>query len=315
MNQTKHALVIGGVALDEIALPTTHLTNVVGGSAVYGALASILFSPTFISGVYGSDFPQDYLKRLEDKGIETSFLKASQKASFRWSGKYSQDLASITNINESIGAFEDFKVPQFGKKKDLIAAAFIANNDPESQIEIMENLNSGTIKILDSMDLWVLDKRQSLMNAIKLADVLLINEAEAHLLFRGLTAVPDLMEKIMRLGPKVVIYKRGEHGVVMYGRLGTLVVPSYPLSYAIDPSGAGDVFGGALAGVLSRFGTLDERSIKTAVLLASITSSFVVENYATDGIIDVHAEEVKNRANLFFKTMPCKEMFDLSILA
>lgn len=314
MHTKMYSLVIGGIAIDDIQLPHETLTGVVGGSAIYGSLASSIFTPTYLGGVMGEEFPKDFHKRMIDLGIDMSMLQRSKKPSFHWSARYSSDLSTVTTLHQQLNAFEDFKTPNFKDAQSPIAAAFVSNIDPEIQIKILNSLPKKTIKIIDSMDLWVVEKRKQLREAISLADILLINEAEMQLFVPEPIPVVDKVEKMMEIGPKVVIYKRGEYGLTMYGKLGTMTIPSYPLSYAVDPSGAGDVLGGSLAGVLARYHSLTPKAMKTAIVLASIVASYVVEDYVTDGVIDLTLEEVLNRTKLFLTQLPSDEEIDLASL-
>jgi len=300
-------LIYGAIALDDIYFPSTTLKNVVGGSAVYASLAASLFTDATIGGVLGSDFPKEYLKTLRSKQIDLSVLQKSSKPSFYWKAIYSEDLSNLTTLKLDMNALEDFKVDGLKLKASNCKVAFIANIDPDIQLQIMQALPDKTIKILDSMDLWIIEKRKLLEKVLKFTDIFLIGEKEVHLFADGEKMIQSIINKTMSFGPKVVIVKKGEHGMCMYGKLGTLAIPSYPLTYAIDPSGAGDSLGGVIAGVLSRIGSLNEKSIKTALMIGTVVSSFVVEDYVTERLHNLSTDEIRNRLQMFLTQLPNSE--------
>ena len=299
------------LAIDDITLPDTVLTKVVGGSSTYAALASSLFAPTVLGSIVGNDFPEKYLTFLAKRGVDTRGVQHSKKPSFHWVAKYSDDLHDVKTIKNELNAFEDFRVPPLKKYTKGCYSAFISNIDPDIQLKILKLLPKKTITIIDSMDLWMIEKLPALKKAIKLADIFMVSEPEAEVLVQEKLPLPSLIERLMLLGPKVVIYKRGEHGIAMYGKMGTLIVPSYPLTFAVDPSGAGDALGGAIAGVLSRLGRFDRQSMASAMVLGSIIASFTVEGYGTEGLEQVILPEVINRAKVFLSQLPCEDHLNL----
>lgn len=298
------ALICGGIAVDDIRLPSTMLTGVVGGSAIYGSLASQLFTQTILGGAIGHDFPHDFLEFLKRKHIDISHLVHSKKPSFRWKGQYSEDLSILQTTDQRMNAFEDFKLDGLQHAAKNCGVVFISNIDPSIQLELIQQLPSKVVKTLDSMDLWIVEKREALKRVLRQVDVFFVSMEEATLLVESRGPILAMVEKIMTYGPKTVVLKKGQHGLTMYGRMGTFSIPSYPLAHVVDPSGAGDSLGGAIAGILARLGRFDQDAMKTALFLGNVIASFVIEDYATKALHDITIKEVVNRAKTFLHQLP-----------
>jgi ribokinase len=297
-------LICGGIAIDDIRLPGEFYSKVVGGSAIYASLAASLFSPTILSGVVGQDFPKDYLEKLKKKKVDLSNVQYSKLPSFRWKGKYSDDLSGLITTDQRTNAFSEFRLDGLENVAKNCKVVFLSNIDPDIQFNLMKNLPCKVVKMLDSMDLWIVEEREKLKKVLAMTDVFFVSSREARLLVEQESPFLEVVEKIMLLGPKVVVVKKGEHGLTMYGKMGTIAVPSYPLSMAIDPSGAGDSLGGAVAGVLSSIGRFDSSSMATAIVVGNIVASFVVEGISTSSLLDLTKDEVVNRAKTFLSQLP-----------
>ncbi len=307
-------MVIGGIAIDDISLPDTQLTKVVGGSAIYGSLASSLFVPTVLGGVLGRDFPNDFLTKLKNRGVNLNFLQRSKKPSFRWKARYSNDLSEIKVTSQQINAFAEFNPDIVVDEAQDCGAVFISNIDPEIQLQLVNVIPKSVIKILDSMDIWMIEKKEVLLEVIKKVDVICLSHSEAGYLVENDKPLFQIIDRLLALGPKVLVIKKGEYGLSIYGAMGTLSIPSYPLTHVIDPSGAGDAFGGTLAGVLTRLGNLDSSSMATAAFIGSTIASFVVEGYATETLMNLTKNEVMNRSKVFLNQIPQAENINLSAL-
>lgn len=299
-----NTIICGGIAIDDISLPKIKLVNEVGGSAVYASLAASIFCPTLLAGIIGNDFPKEFGEVLKDRGIDTQHIQHSEKPTFRWKGKYTEDLSSITVIDQQLNAYHDFQLDGVVSAARRCKTIFFSNIDPEIQLKIIDKIPKRTIKLLDSMDLWIVEKRDLLIKVLEKVDIFFIGLKEATLLVEEDLPVYEMVNKILSYGPKVVVLKKGEYGLSVYGSFGTLAVPSYPLTHAIDPSGAGDSLGGAIAGVLARVGELNKSNLFASVLLGSIVSSFVVEGYATQSLQQLSLREVINRTKTFLRQLP-----------
>lgn len=299
------SLVLGTFAIDDITLPNLQLTKVVGGAASYASLASSLFANTGVGGVAGKDFPVDFINTLKEKNIDISNIQHSELPSFRWKALYSADLNNLETTYQSMNAARnlDINLINEGTSKTT-KAVFFSNLDPNYQLQMVEKVPKHVMKLLDSMDLWIVEKREILKKVLKHIDIYFVSEEEARLLLGKSLPIHEVVDEIMRLGPRVVVIKKGRHGLSMYGELGTLSIPSYPLAHAVDPSGAGDSLGGAVTGALARLGKFDFNSVATALFLGSVVASFVVEGYTMDPLITLSLDEVLNRADTYLKQLP-----------
>jgi sugar/nucleoside kinase (ribokinase family) len=294
----------GSLSLDQINLPGTETMNLVGGSALYASLASSLFCETGILGVLGNDYPKEPLALLEKKGIDTTLLQHSKKPSFRWSADYSADLSQALTTNRSFNSFADFDVSLLKGKMSEVKAIYVGKNDPTTQKALFDLTQKKAIQIMSTRANWITNRREDLEKALASADIFLLHDRELKLLVGPNLSLPEMIEKAMTLGPKVIVLMRDEHGLVMYGKMGNMVVPSYPMAFAVDPTGAGDAFGGALTGVLGCLGKLTPTTMRKALVLASIVASYVVEDYGTASLENLTVSQVRNRATLFLAQLP-----------
>lgn len=301
-------LICGGIAIDDIKFPGEALKGVVGGSAIYASLASAIFVPTIVSGVIGKDFPSDFIVKLAKRNIDISFLQKSSKSSFRWRGQYSDDLSILRTTDQRMNAFSDFKLDGLGNAAKNCKVVFLSNIDPQIQLDLIEKLPSKVIKMLDSMDLWIVEKREVLKKALSFTDIFFVSLNEAKMLVEIEAPILEIVERIMLLGPKVVIVKKGEYGLTMYGKMGTCAVPAYPMATTVDPSGAGDSLGGAVAGVLAKLGRFDSLSMTKALVVGNIVSSFVVEGLSIDPLMTLKRREIINRAKTFLSQLPSSDL-------
>jgi sugar/nucleoside kinase (ribokinase family) len=302
------SLFYGALALDDIDLPSLSMRDVPGGYGVYGTLAASIFCDVGLLSVLGADFPKRFLKTMEKRGVNTSLVQKSKKPSFRWEAKYSHENSKIVTINREFNSFKDFD-PKKLKGLSAVKAVFVSKNDPVVQKQILDAVPKKAIKIIETERNWITNQRKDVLKAMKDVDIILINEREMRLLVKEDFSIPLMVEKLMLLGPKVVILKRGEQGLVMYGKYGTMIVPCYPLTYAVDSVGVGSSLAGALVGILGCMEELNAKNLKTALILASTVSSFVVEDYGTGVLEELTINEVINRASRYLGQLP--SMYDL----
>ncbi|MFZ2199533.1 MAG: PfkB family carbohydrate kinase [Microgenomates group bacterium] len=301
------SLILGTFAIDDISLPKENLVGVVGGATSYAGLASGLFTSTGVAGVAGADFPQKFVDNLSEKGIDVSNIQRSKKPSFRWKALYSNDLVNLTTTYLSMNAAVDLDVDKIDKISSNVKVVFLSNLDPEYQLKMVNNIPGHVIKLLDSLDLWIVEKRDVLKKVLSKVDIYFVSEDEAKLLIGKSLPVHEMVNEIMQLGPKVVVIKKGRHGLSMFGSLGIISIPSYPMVNVVDPSGAGDSLGGAVAGVLARLGTFNFEAVATALFLGSVVSSFVVEGHTLEPLLNLTLDNVLNRADMYLKQLPSHE--------
>ena len=287
-------LVVGSIALDTIETPFDRAEQVAGGSAVYiAAAASYFAAPIRLVGVVGSDFPKSELDFLESRGIDLEGLQVVEGGkTFHWTGRYHHDLNERDTLDTQLNVFENFNpvLPDsYTKSKYLI----LGNIDPVLQLRVIDSLESKPALIVcDTMNFWITGKNKELLETLKRVDVVIVNDSEARLL----TSEPNLVRaagKIIKLGPRIIIIKKGEHGALLF--TGDLVfsAPGYPLEFIYDPTGAGDTFAGGFIGHLARTEDLSDHNLKKAVVYGSVMASFGVGKFGTEALknlsdLDIH---------------------------
>lgn len=294
----------GSLSIDQINLPGTETMELVGGSALYASLAAALFCEAGVLSVLGNDFPKDPMALLKKKHVNTTLLQRSKKPSFRWSADYSGDLSRASTTNRSFNSFAEFDSKRLKGKLSDVKAIYVGKNDPILQRELFGLTSKNAIQIMSTRANWITNRRDDLKMALERADIFLLHDEELKLLVGPHLSLPEMIEKAMALGPKVIVLMRDEHGLVMYGKMGTMVVPSYPMAFAVDPTGAGDAFGGALTGVLGCLGRLTPKTMRKALVLASIVASYVVEDYGIASLENLTISQIMNRAKLFLTQLP-----------
>jgi sugar/nucleoside kinase (ribokinase family) len=265
-------LIVGSMAFDDLDLPTTKARDVVGGAATYAALAASHFSTVRIVAVVGSDFPQPTLDDLARRGVDVLGVERAAGKTFRWWGRYADDLGSRTTLDTQLNVFAELDVLNQVKKPRLVAA--------------------------DTMNFWIEGERKLLGQVLERIDLLVVNDEE----LRQLAQVRNLKlaaRAVMGMGPKRLIVKRGEFGALLFDEEGSFFVPAYPLEAEIDPTGAGDTFAGALLGYLAQKGSLDRATFRRALHAASTVASFCVEDVGTKRLASLqHAHIVARQAEL-----------------
>ena len=271
-------LVLGTVALDNIRTPSGVRRDLLGGSAAHFCMSARLFSDVHLVAVIGQDFPQKHIRFLKSKKINLSSLKIADGKSFRWEGEYKkEDFNTALTLATEIGVLAAYQPHVAHHQRDL-PTVFLANIDPDVQIGLLKMIKKPRLIGLDSMNLWIAHKRPSLRKLMKMVDIFVANDGEA----RALTGENNLIKAakaLRRFGPKMVVVKKGEHGVLFYSDSFMFSFPAYPVEKVVDPTGAGDTFAGGLMGYLSRAKTLNRKSLKEAVIYATTLASFNVEGF------------------------------------
>lgn len=292
-------LVVGSVALDSVRTPFGEVEEVLGGSATYFSVAASFFSPVRVVAVVGEDFPAEHLDFLASRGVDVRGLRRVPGKTFRWRGFYGYDLNEAHTLDTQLNVFEDFDpdIPEEYRDSQFV---FLANIDPVLQLRVLEQVPSPQLTICDTMNFWIENRRSELVELIARVDCLLLNDSEA----RQLAGEPNLIaagRKLQSMGPRRVIIKKGEHGVIMLGENSYFSLPAYPLETVFDPTGAGDSFGGGFLGALSRENDLSEEAVRRAVVYGSVVASFAVESFSCDRLRNLSGEEIKARYNEFME--------------
>jgi sugar/nucleoside kinase (ribokinase family) len=292
-------LVVGSVALDTVDTPFGNVKDALGGSAVYiGAAASYFTAPIRLVAVVGGDFPKEHLRFMESRHMDIDGLQVIEEGkTFRWGGKYHYDLNVRDTLFTQLNVFEKFdpKIPEGYRVSGYVC---LGNIDPVLQLQVLNQLNKPRLIVGDTMNYWIETKPKELTETMKRMDVLIVNDSEARLL----TQQPNLIKaakQIIRMGPKVVIIKKGEHGATLVTEDTIFAAPAYPLENIFDPTGAGDSFAGGFVGWLARTDDLSPDNLKRAVVYGSTLASFCVEKFSIDGLRELSYLKIHDRFRSF----------------
>jgi len=286
-------LVVGSVALDSVTTPFGQAIEVLGGSATYFSYAASFFTDVKLVAVVGEDFPKPHLMTLKDGGVDLSGLQVTRGQTFRWVGEYGFDLNEARTVDTRLNVFADFR-PSLSAAHRKVPFLFLANIDPELQLEVLRQAERPQLVALDTMNFWIEGKRQALLKVLAEVDVLLINDSET----RQLAREPNLIKAaraILALGPRTVVVKRGEYGALMVSDGSFFFVPAYPMESVLDPTGAGDTFAGGFMGYLAREGRTDPESVRRAIVFGAVMASFTVEDFSLNRLLTLKADEIERR--------------------
>ena len=288
-------LVVGSVAYDSVKTPAGTRQDALGGSATYFAISSSYFAPVAMVAVVGGDFgPQD-LALLEAQQVDISGLRISSGKTFRWAGQYSEDdVSSCQTLDTQLNVFANFE-PELTPVQKREPYLFLANIDPELQLKVLEQMEERPrLVAADTMNFWIEGKKEVLSRVLDAVDVLFINEHEVRLL-AGEVNVVKAARYILGLGPRIVIVKRGEHGVIQFMKDSVFAAPAYPLEIVVDPTGAGDSFAGGFMGYLAATGDLGPAGFRRATVLGSVMGSFAVQSFSVERISSLTRLELTER--------------------
>lgn len=298
-------LIVGSVALDTVKTPHGSAKNVLGGSACYASMSASFFREVRLVGVVGKDFPSKHIDVLKSKNIETAGLQIKKGKTFRWEGYYDEALNQAHTISTQLNVFSEFHpvLPESYKNSSLV---FLANIDPELQLDVLSQVRCPKFVLADTMNYWIEKKREPLLEVIKKVDVFLLNDAEACQLMdeKNLTKAA---RKILEIGARYVLVKKGEHGALLFWKqrkndMGIFFCPSFPLEIVKDPTGAGDSFAGGMLGFLTNGRHKNFQSIKNAMLAGTSCASFCIEDFSIKGLMKASRQDVLKRAS-FLKEM------------
>ena len=292
-------LVVGSVAFDSVETPFGKVEEVLGGSAIYFSVAASFFSKVGMVAVVGDDFPSLYLEFLKEKNIDIGGLKKVKGSTFRWKGKYGFDLNEALTLDTRLNVFQDFR-PEIPERYRDAEYVFLANIDPELQLRVLDQVENPKLVALDTMNFWIEGKPDKLKEAVGRVDIFVINEAEA----REFMQEPNLVKaakKILSLGPKTLIVKRGEYGALMFHGDSVFSAPAYPLEFIYDPTGAGDSFAGGFMGYLANTRNAEDGVIRQAMIFGSVMASFNVEDFSLNRMKYLTYPEIERRFREFKK--------------
>lgn len=291
-------LVVGSVALDSIETPFGKVDDALGGSATYISTAAKYFTqPVRIVAVVGTDFPKEHVQFLDEASIDIEGLQVVEGNTFRWGGKYHDDLNTRDTLYTKLGVFEHFNpvIPESYRRSQYVC---LGNIDPPLQMRVLEQIEKPRLVVCDTMNLWINIRLHELLETLRRVDVVIVNDSEARML-TGESNLIVAAKKLLTLGPRIAIIKKGEHGAILLTENTFFSLPAYPLEKIFDPTGAGDCFAGGFIGWLARTDDVSDENLKRAVVFGSTLASFCVEKFSLDGIRDLSFHAINERFQEF----------------
>ncbi len=299
-------LVVGTVAYDSIETPFGKVDNVLGGSALHFTSAASFFTDVGIVASVGNDFNLEDICYLQERNVDMTGIRVEDGKTFRWEGRYGFDLNSAITLKTELNVLETFKpaIPEGFRDAEFV---FLANIDPVLQAYVIERIKRPVALVLDTMNFWIENRFDELMEVISKVDMLVINEAELREISKEHNLVKGA-RKIMEMGPRCIVTKRGEYGVLMVNGNEIFLCPAYPLEDVFDPTGAGDTFAGGFMGYLSNVGEATSETIKQAIIMGSLMASFNVEDFSVNRLKGLGYAEIKERYHAFRKCIECGDI-------
>jgi len=290
-------LVVGSVAYDTVETPLARAERVLGGSASFFSVAASFFAPVNLVGIVGDDFGDAQLAAFRGRPIDLTGLERITGKTFHWQGTYSQDLNSRDTIATDLNVFEFFepKIPEAYRRSELV---FLGNIDPVLQRRVLEQVADPRVVACDTMNFWIKGKPEELRETLARVQVLLINDQEAREL-SGEWNLVRAARAIRAMGPRTLVVKKGEHGVLMFTDAGSFAAPALPLETVVDPTGAGDTFAGGFVGYLASAPDVGDAALRQAVVMGSTLASFCVEAFSLDRLLTLTRPEIEARYAVF----------------
>lgn len=295
-------IVVGSVALDSVVTPTDQRDRVLGGSAVFFSYAASYFTPVRLMSVVGEDWPPEHTQFLQRRNIDTSGLDVVKgKKTFYWKGEYASNMNDRETLEVELNVFGEFDpvLPDIYQRCPLV---FLANGAPQIQMKVLEQVLNPQLVVADTMDLWIQTTHDDLLNLLKQISGLVLNDSEAILL-TGDDNLARAGRKLLKLGPKFVVIKKGEHGAMFFSEDETYVMPAYPTERVVDPTGAGDSFAGGMMGYLAEKGCCDTKTLKQALAYGTIVASFAVEDFSLDRMCEIERPDIEQRLSEYRKML------------
>lgn len=290
--------VVGSVALDTIETPTGRAEETLGGSATYISAAGSLFTRVHMVGVVGEDFPAHKVEFLRNRGVDLEGLESRPGVTFRWYGRYHQNMNRRDTVSVEMGVFEKFN-PRLTEAAAQAGVLMLANIDPDLQESVLKQMQGPTFVAYDTMNHWIEKRRSEVERMVRKVDMVFLNDEELLLLMGGDNIVAAA-KHLLHSGPSYVVVKKGEHGAMLFsaGRP-PFLCPAFPVEKPVDPTGAGDSFAGGILGYLAATGDITPYNIRQAVVYGTIVASFTVEDFGVRRLERLNAEEVEERYRQF----------------
>lgn len=293
-------LVVGSVAFDGIQTPSGKVDRCLGGSATYFSLAASFFTDVRVVAVVGDDFTADDEAVMVKRGIDTSGIQRAKGKSFFWAGEYGENLNEAKTLRTDLNVFETFN-PQIPRDYLSTEFLFLANIDPVLQTGVRKQMPNALIVGGDTMNFWITGKAKELAETLKGIDILMINDGEARML-GGKSSLPRSAQKVLTMGPRVLVIKHGEYGATAFFReagLHPFRAPALPIEEVVDPTGAGDCFAGGFMGYIASQPEMNREVLKRAMFYGGVMGSFAVERFGTERLQQLSRGEIDARFQLF----------------
>ena len=284
---------VGSIALDTIKTPFGEAKDIVGGALTYFSVAASYFTDVNLVGVVGDDFSEEHMEVFAGRRIDLQGVERARGRTFRWGGEYSYNLNSRKTLFTELNVFERFqpRLPEPYKQADIV---YLGNIHPSLQASVLEQVTSKRLAGLDSMNLWIETTPSELREVLKRVDILKVDDSEARQL-SGEYNLRKAAAVIQELGPRMLVATRGSHGSMLFNESDIFAVTAYPLEDEVDPTGAGDSFAGGFFGYLAQKPSLDEDTLRRAVIFGSVMGSFCVEDFGTRRLERLSFDEILDR--------------------
>lgn len=295
-------MVTGSIGIDTVETPFGSRRDVIGGSAIYFAYAASFFSPVRLVGVVGEDCPKNLLNIFDGRGVNTAGLEIRKGSkTFRWHGSYLQDMNQAVTVEVDLNVLAE-RAPRIPAEFLDSQYVFLANTHPVLQQEALGLLKSVKLAVADTMNLWIQTERQQLEKLLSKIHGLVLNDGEARLL-TGQKNLIVAARDVLKMGPKFVIIKKGEHGCLLVSQRDTFVLPAFPADQVVDPTGAGDSFAGGMMGYLATQGNLSSATLKRALAFGTVVASFTISDFSLAGLSAATREQIDDRWDKFKSAM------------
>jgi len=298
-------LVVGSMAYDSVETPFAKIDDALGGSATFFSAATSYFAPVNLVAVVGEDFNFKDIDFLKQKNVDLSGLTTEPGKTFRWSGKYLDNMNDRETLDTQLNVFEKFNpvLPEKFKDSDYV---FLANINPDLQYNVIQQVNRPKFVAMDTMNFWITGFLPDLKKTLSVVDALVINDSEVRLLsgenniFKGARIIQDM-------GPKTLIIKKGEHGAILIHNNSYFTCPAIPVENLFDPTGAGDTFAGGFMGYLAMSNNINEDNLRRAIVVGTVMASFLVEDFSVNRIKNLTKTEIQQRIKTLLNLLQVKE--------
>lgn len=289
-------LVVGTVAFDTVTTPHGTRHEILGGSASHFSAAASFFAPVRLVAVVGDDFAEERAAPLRARGVDLEGLARVPGRTFRWKGEYDRSFGDARTLDTQLNVLEQFD-PRLPSGWERSPCVFLGNIDPRHQARVLDRMSAPDLVAADTMNYWIASEPAELRNLLGRVAIAFLNEAEIRQL-TGRRGVLDAADAVHEMGPRVVVVKRGEYGVVLSMPEGPFAIPAFPVRRVVDPTGAGDSFAGGFMGWLASRSTVTADEYRRAAALGTVMASFQVEDFSLDGVCRLDRERIAERYDL-----------------